>query len=314
MSRLQPDTGKRHCAAVGFFDGVHLGHASLMRQLKDTAESRGETALAITFDRHPRTVIQSGFIPELLISTEEKRRLLTAAGADECIILPFNQQLASMTAREFLELVRDTYQVHTLLVGYDHRFGRPQGETFADYERMGREIGIDVLHGEPFLVDDVPVSSSRIRRSLTEGRVDEAKRLLGRPYCFQATVVHGHHVGHSLGFPTANFDVAGLPCMLPANGSYLVQTTVPPYSQRPTPKSSGMLYIGTRPTFEGSERTAEVHLFDTDADLYGLTLRVEFLWRLREERLFDSPEALRRQLTDDREQALSIIRKTISKS
>jgi riboflavin kinase/FMN adenylyltransferase len=304
--RLQPDTGKRYCAAVGFFDGVHLGHASLMHQLKETAEVRGETALAITFDRHPRTVIQSDFIPELLITTEEKRRLLMTAGADECLILPFNKQLASMTAREFLDMVRDTYQVHTLLVGYDHRFGRPQGETFADYERMGREIGIDVLHGEPFLVDDVPVSSSRIRQSLTEGRVDEAKRLLGRPYSFQATVIHGHHVGHSLGFPTANFDVADLPCMLPANGSYLVQAT-PPY----TP---GMLYIGTRPTFEGSERTAEVHLFDTDADLYGLTLRVEFLWRLREERHFDSPEALRRQLTDDREQALSIIRNTSSES
>lgn len=304
--RLQPDTGKRYCAAVGFFDGVHLGHASLMHQLKETAEVRGETALAITFDRHPRTVIQSDFIPELLITTEEKRRLLMTAGADECLILPFNKQLASMTAREFLEMVRDTYQVHTLLVGYDHRFGRPQGETFADYERMGREIGIDVLHGEPFLVDDVPVSSSRIRQSLTRGRVDEAKRLLGRPYSFQATVIHGHHVGHSLGFPTANFDVADLPCMLPANGSYLVQAT--------PPNSPGMLYIGTRPTFEGSERTAEVHLFDTDADLYGLTLRVEFLWRLREERHFDSPEALRRQLTDDREQALSIIRNTSSES
>ena len=304
--RLQPDAGKRYCAAVGFFDGVHLGHANLMRQLKDTAEARGETALAITFDRHPRTVIQCGFIPELLLTTEEKRRLLMAAGADECIVLPFNKQLASMTAREFLDMVRDTYQVHTLLVGYDHRFGCPQGETFADYERMGREAGVDVLHGEPFLVDDVPVSSSRIRRSLTRGRVDEAKRLLGRPYSFQATVVHGHHVGHSLGFPTANFDVADLPCMLPANGSYLVQAT--------PPNSPGMLYIGTRPTFEGSERTAEVHLFDTDADLYGLTLRVEFLWRLREERHFDSPEALRRQLTDDREQALSIIRNTSSES
>ncbi len=298
---LQSVTAGPHCAAVGFFDGVHLGHAALLRDLARLADERGERALAITFDRHPRVVVQADYVPELLTTTDEKVELLALRGV-ECAVLTFDQAMAALSAREFMQtILRVKYNVKTLLVGYDHHFGRPQGETFADYARMGADLGIDVLQAEPFLMDGSPVSSSRIRRCLADGDVEAASRMLGRPYGFSARVVHGRHVGTSLGFPTANFATADLAKLLPANGSYLVRVN----SQSSV--LHGMLYVGTRPTFDASGRTAEVHLFDANADFYGQTLRVDFLCRLRQERRFESAEALRRQLEADRAEALRLL-------
>ena len=277
----------KYVATIGMFDGVHKGHQFVLRQVVACAGERGLQSMAITFDQSPRQ-------EQLLTPLDEKLRLITEAGIDHVEVLSFTPSLKTMTARQFMEqMLKEQLDVQVLLIGYDNRFGHLREEGFEDYVRYGRELGIEVI-GLPAEGD---VSSSRIRQLLVEGRIDEATKCLGHPYTMTGRVTHGEHVGTELGFPTANLLPNDSRQLIPANGVYAVR--VSPLTSQTSPLYKGMMNIGTRPTFNGDHQTLEVHLFNFDQDLYDQQLAVSFVSRLREERRFDSREALRTQLQKD---------------
>lgn len=284
-------------ATIGFFDGVHIGHCHLINMLKKVARERGVEACVITFDRHPRQVVQPEWCPEMLTSLEEKTQLLEATGIDRCEVLHFDREMANQSAHDFmLHTLKEKLGVSILVTGYDNRFGHNRSEGFEDYVRYGKEIGIEVIKGEELTDGSNNVSSSSIRRMLKEGRIEDATRCLGREYQLTGTVVGGEHIGRTIGFPTANIRPDDSSKLIPANGVYAVDV----WSQAgDINRERAMLNIGTRPTFNGTATTIEVHIPHFAGNLYGSTLSIAFLRKIREERKFDSPEALVEQLNKD---------------
>ncbi len=284
-------------ATIGFFDGVHIGHCHLINMLKKVARERGVEACVITFDRHPRQVVQPEWCPEMLTTLEEKTQLLEATGIDRCEVLHFDREMANQAAHDFmLHTLKEKLGVSILVTGYDNRFGHNRSEGFEDYVRYGKEIGIEVIKGEELTDGSNNVSSSSIRRMLKEGRIEDATRCLGREYQLTGTVVGGEHIGRTIGFPTANIRPDDSSKLIPANGVYAVDV----WSQAgDINRERAMLNIGTRPTFNGTATTIEVHIPHFAGNLYGSTLSIAFLRKIREERKFDSPEALVEQLNKD---------------
>lgn len=264
---------------IGCFDGVHQGHRFLLQQLRAQAEERGMQTLALTFRRHPAAVLGKT-VPPQLCTLEEKERLLKEQ-AREVKILDFTEEMARLTAKEFMQKLRDEYGVGLLLLGYDHRFGRPTPDD--DYECDGHALGLEVRRAE-----SLPgVSSSAIRQALLQGRIADANEMLGRPYTLCGTVVAGRQVGRSIGFPTANISS---PLLIPKTGVYTATT----------PYGPALVNIGHRPTLNnGSDISIETHIKDFRGDLYGQPLSVSLLRRLRDEQAFPSLEALRRQIEND---------------
>ena len=251
--------------------------------------------LIVTFAEHPRSVLQSDYVPELLTSPQEKVELLKETGVDGIEMLHFTKEMSRLTAKEFMEqILRDKLGVRVLVMGYDHRFGHGGG-TLEDYQRWGREVGIEVVKALP--LQEEKVSSSMIRSVLKEGKVGEAFRLLGHAYTLQGEVVKGFHVGHELGFPTANLKPYTHK-LVPARGVYAV------YADLDDDKRyAGMLNIGERPTIGNStEESIEVNLLDFEGDLYGRQLTVQFVAFLRPERKFENREALVEQIRLDEEE------------
>ena len=287
-------------ASIGFFDGVHRGHLCLIEQLRDEAVRRGMGSLLVTFDRHPRTVLSPSQVPPLLTTLEEKERLLRETGVSEIAILPFTLELSRLSAREFMEQVlRRELGVKVLILGYDHAFGHGGG-SLDDYVRWGRETGIEVVRAHE--LSSLMVSSSKCRRLIEEGDVRGAAEMLGRFYTLSGEVVRGFHVGHELGFPTANLQVEAEKVM-PRNGAYAVWATLADGERH-----GGMLNIGTRPTIGNGETTSvEVNLLDYDGNLYDQRLTVEFVARLRDERRFDSRSELMSQLAHDEAAARELL-------
>lgn len=280
-------------ATIGMFDGVHRGHQFVIRQLQEQARRHGLLPLVITFDRSPRQ-------EQVLTPLDEKLRLIREAGVDDIEVLRFTPELKALSARQFMEQeLGRRLGVRLLLTGYDNRFGHRQApsstdaasheEGFDDYVRYGRELGIEVL-GLPAEGD---VSSSYVRQLLTTGCVAEAANCLGHLYTVSGHVGHGQHIGTGLGYPTANLVPDDKCQLIPAAGVYAVTVGTPAGHHR------GMMNIGTRPTFEGQSTTLEVHILQHHEDLYGQPLSVTFIDRLREERFFDSVEALKEQLRQD---------------
>lgn len=288
-------------ASIGFFDGVHRGHLCLIEQLRDEAERRGMGSLLVTFDRHPRTVLSPSQVPPLLTTLEEKERLLRETGVSEIAILPFTLELSRLSAREFMEQVLSReLGVEVLILGYDHAFGHGGG-SLDDYVRWGRETGIEVVRAHE--LSSLMVSSSKCRRLIEEGDVRGAAEMLGRFYTLSGEVVRGFHVGHELGFPTANLQV-DTEKVMPRNGAYAVWATLADGERH-----GGMLNIGTRPTIGNGETTSvEVNLLDYDGNLYDQRLTVEFVARLRDERRFDSRSELMSQLALDEAAARELLR------
>ena len=273
-----------YVATIGMFDGVHRGHQYVLQQVVQTARERGLQSMAITFDHTLRK-------DPLLTTLNDKLSLLQRLGIDRIEVLAFTDALKQMTAREFMQQVlKERLGVRVLLIGYDNRFGRGRSEGFDDYLRYGRELDIDLVQ----LSAQGTVCSSFIRQQLKEGRVAEAAELLGHPYLLEGRVEHGEHIGTRLGYPTANL-VPADGQLIPASGVYAVRVSL---DQQPT-LYAAMMNIGTRPTFEGHKQTLEVNILDFEGDLYGKSLTVHFIERLRDEQRFDSEEALVRQLEVD---------------
>lgn len=286
-------------ATIGCFDGVHRGHQRVIRLLTEEAVSRGMTPTVITFDRQPRELFDPSFRPQLLSTPAEKEMCLEALGVGLLVVLPFTRDLAVLSAEAFMrQVLHRQLGVQVLLTGYDNRFGHDRSESFDDYVRYGRTLGMEVLRGDVEQVGGAgAVSSTAIRRLLAdEGRVELMKEWLTRPYALTGRVVAGERIGHELGFPTANLEPDCADKLIPANGVYAVWATLSDGGER----MAAMMNIGVRPTFEGSRQTLEVNIFKNVGDIYGRRLTVTFVRRLRAERRFDSREMLREQLRRDR--------------
>lgn len=291
------------CAAtIGHFDGVHLGHQHVLRRLRLLATERGlDSVMAISFDRHPRTVFDKDFVPNMLTTVEERRLIMSQVGVDVCAVLQFDRQMASMSAKDFMrEVLRNQLGVRLLLLGYDNRFGRKNSdEGFDDYVRYGKEIGIEVIECDPLeLKDGKRVSSTLVRELLAEGRVDEAADCLGHRYSVEGKVVGGYREGRKIGFPTANLDIDPLK-IVPVGGVYAVKVHV----EGDMVLHPGMMNIGRRPTYGVNGITLETNIFRFREDIYGKRIKVEFCKKLRNECRFDSVSDLARQLSEDALQA-----------
>ncbi|GHT75750.1 riboflavin biosynthesis protein [Bacteroidia bacterium] len=288
-------------ATIGFFDGVHCGHRYLLRQLKEQAEKSGLKAVVITFPIHPRKVLQQEYQPKLLTSPDERKKLLLSLEIDRIDVLDFTREMAELTAQEFMrKSLRDQLNVKELLIGYDHKFGKGRTDNFEQYVEYGKACGITVYQAEALPEKEKQVSSTYIRNLLSEGKIREANENLCYRYGLQGKVIRGNQLGRTIGFPTANLELAEKDKMLPKDGVYsvLVETEDKNYC--------GMAYIGQRPTVlpEGGKRV-EVNIFDFSDDIYGNDLRIELIDFIRPEIRFDNLEDLRRQLEKDKQKALA---------
>ena len=294
-------------ATIGVFDGVHLGHQLVISKVLEQARQRRLVSTVITFDRSPREVLDPSFRPQLLTTLEEKSDIIASLGVDQLVVLPFTREMASLSAWDFMQQVlSDQLHVKVLFTGYDNRFGHDRTEGFDDYVRYGEQLGMQVLRGDVELMDggSLAVSSSEIRRLLAvEGRVELMPRYLTRRYVLRGRVMPGEHIGHKIGYPTANLEPEGTGKLIPAAGVYAVWAMLDG-EQSPRP---AMMNIGMRPTFDGHHQTLEVNILGFDGDLYGQMVQVTFVERLRDERKFDSPEALAAQLEQDRDRVNEIL-------
>lgn len=297
-------------ATIGFFDGVHRGHRYLIGQVRRAAAERGLASSAVTFPVHPRKVMQPAYRPDLLTTCEEKVSLLEETGLDYCVMLDFTRELARLSARQFMELLKERYRIAALVIGYDHRFGHNRSEGFDDYVRYGKELGMEVLPAQAYSYAgggdareaEVTVSSSVIRRLLSAGDVSEAAEYLGYGYFLDGTVVGGYQVGRKIGFPTANLRVNDPDKLVPADGVYAVRVTVG------GTEYGGMLSVGYRPTFDnGANRSIEVHIFHFNADIYDCPMRISFVRFMRPEQKFDSVEALVARIRRDEEEIKAVL-------
>ncbi len=279
---------------TGFFDGVHLGHRQVLETVVSSARERGEEAIVVTFWPHPRTVLQQDAREfRLLTSVEEKKERLLACGIDRVEVLPFTREFASLSAREYLDLLQEKFGATMVVMGYDNRIGKDL-KTARDIEALYAGSSLAVRVAGPLQGGDVTISSTRIRKALEAGDVKAARQMLGYHYGLYGVVVAGNRLGRTIGFPTANMQLYEPLKLVPENGVYAVEVEVLGKTWR------GMCNIGLRPTVGGASRTIETHILDFDEDIYGLPLRIRFLRRIREERKFPSLEALRKQLIHDK--------------
>lgn len=293
------------CAAtIGSFDGVHQGHRVMLVELQSRAAELGLPVMVVTFARHPRTLFASACEPFLLSTNAEKTTMLEACGIDYCVMLDFDADVAAMSAERFMkEILSERLGVKLLCVGYDHHFGKPKaGEGFEQYAEYGKALGMELFMASPFDVDGLTVSSSKVRRALSQGDVVLANSLLGFDYSFKGSVVHGAAIGRSLGFPTANLLLDDAMKLLPADGVYAVRMFFDGEEYK------GIMNIGVKPTIgENLARTVEVHVLDFSGDLYGKEVVVSLLCRVRGEMTFENVDALRCRISSDVEFVRNLI-------
>jgi riboflavin kinase/FMN adenylyltransferase len=292
---------KNSVVSVGTFDGVHLAHQQLLREVVEKAQARKGRSVVLTFDPHPKEVL-TGQPMRLLTTIEERQQICEQLGIDVFYRIGFTYEFSRLSSREFyLRYVVQGCGVSEVVEGYDHHFGRDREGSVEELLKLGREFEFSVAALKPVYVDEEIVSSSQIRQHLLQGRVDRALRLLGRPYALSGTVVRGDARGRELGYPTANLQLTHHK-LVPEDGIYFVQVDVG------GPARYGMVSIGVRPTFfDQGQRTVEAHLLDFEGDLYGQTLNVQFLRRLRDERKFDSAQQLIDQMHLDEAQSRSLM-------
>ncbi len=290
--------------AVGNFDGVHLGHQAILRQVVGRARKVGGTALAMTFDPHPVKVLFPDRPLSLLTSLQQKARLMEALGIDRLLCLPFTLEFSEQKPAEFIEnILNRTIHVRDVYVGRNFAFGHGREGTAEDLKIIGQALGMKVSIIEPVLVNGTIVSSSRIRKLLLEGEVAAAGELLGRAYELEGTVVGGDRRGRLLGFPTANLKPPQE--LIPKAGVYVVQVIIGS-GQSPVNPLAAIAYIGSRPTFGQGDQAIEVHLFRHEGELYQKWLRVSFFERIRNEMVFSGPEELSQQIKKDVDRAYAI--------
>jgi riboflavin kinase/FMN adenylyltransferase len=285
---------RKVCLAMGFFDGVHLGHQQIIRQTIADARQHDAVALVLTFDRHPNTVVAPVHVPPLIYSLSQKQRTIASLGADALLVLHFDRRLSRRSGGAFVRtLMRQLGSVHSVCVGADFHFGFKRSGNVALLRQLGVRLGFVVHDVAAVSLDGKAVSSTRIRQTIQAGKLDAASQMLGRPYSICGEIRRGDRLGRQLGFPTCNLDVAGL--VLPPHGVYAVHAS----ARRTTHRA--VLNIGLRPTVKAAkpQLRVEAHLLDFKGDLYGEEIEITFVEKLRGERRFPSLNALRRQIARD---------------
>jgi riboflavin kinase/FMN adenylyltransferase len=291
---------ERICLAVGVFDGVHLGHQRVIGQARDDARSLAGAAVALTFEPHPLRVLRPGKAPPLLTSTKHKLRLIEQAGASVCLVLKFDEALSLLAPEKFIELVAHrTRSLVEICVGSRFRFGHDRAGDVRLIEKLAATHGFAVKEVPDARLGDEVISSTAIRQHVQHGRLDRAAEMLGRQFSILGAVARGDSRGRQLGFPTANVDPHNE--VLPPDGVYAVRAIVAGQTH------GGVANLGLRPTFPANQPSLEVHIFDFDRELYGDDIEVVFVKKLRDEKRFDSAEALKRQMTADAEAARTLL-------
>lgn len=278
-------------ATIGFFDGVHKGHQFLFAQVCNIAEQEGMQPLIVTFDQHPRAVLQNDYIPQLITSIEERRALLQQYA--EVLVLPF-EQIQVLTAQQFMSFLKDEYDVQKIVMGYDHRFGADQLNQIHDYRLASQSIGVEIIKQGEYIDGEWHVSSTEIRQALLNGNVVVANELLGRNYTINGVVVRGKGIGRTIGFPTANIQPETPEKIIPKSGVYAVQARTNTSSWMPA-----ILNIGTNPTIGNNQQTIELHIPHFEENLYGQQIAIVFVQYIREERKFLNIDSLREQIKQD---------------
>ena len=290
----------------GTFDGVHIGHQKILKRVKQRARQSNGQSVVITYWPHPRLVL----FPEdndlqLLSTIEERIEQLRSFGIDYLLIIPFTKGFSRTSSRSFItDVIVRAISTKVLVIGYDHRFGKNREGSFENLKARSAQYGFEVEEIPRQDVDDIAVSSTKIRKALESGDIETANRYLGRPYTLTSVVVEGNKLGRTIGYPTANLALPVNHKLVPGHGVYTV------WVHHAQEKHGGMMNIGVRPTVDGKQRTIEVHILHFDRAIYGQTVTVEFIKLLRPEQKFDGLEALKEQLAKDKEatkQALGLL-------
>ncbi|WP_051210021.1 bifunctional riboflavin kinase/FAD synthetase [Gelidibacter mesophilus] len=287
---------------IGTFDGVHIGHQKIIKKLIKKASDKNLISIVLTFFPHPRMVLQQNSDIKLLNTIAERKEILSASGLDYIYVKEFTKVFADLSARDFVKsILVDKLHVKHVIIGYDHQFGKDRSANIDDLRRFGSEFGFEVEEILVQDIEDVAVSSTKIRTALNSGDIKTAKAFLGYDYYINGSVVRGKGFGKKMEFPTANISVDEAYKLIPKNGVYAVSST---YQGKTI---YGMMNIGINPTFDDKKKTIEAHFFDFNKDLYGQHLRITFLDRLRDEQKFKSVDALIAQLRQDQIKAKQII-------
>ncbi|MBO6792273.1 MAG: bifunctional riboflavin kinase/FAD synthetase [Balneolaceae bacterium] len=289
---------------VGTFDGVHEGHRALMETVVEKAKQRNARSVVVTFDPHPRTIIHSksdGI--KLLTTLKERAEILETLGVDVLVVIPFTRDFSLLSSEEFVkDVIHKKIGISEFIIGYDHHFGKDRSGTIETLERLGPELNFDVQVVSKKEMGDTTISSTVIRNEIIdEGNMPKVAELLGRPYMLNALVIHGDERGRKIGFPTANLQPEHQDKAIPKNGIYAVKVRVD------GEWFSGMMNIGVRPTFDGVTKSLEVNIFGFDKMIYGKTVQIRFIDRIRDEQKFSSVDLLVAQLKADKEAVLRLL-------
>ena len=291
---------------IGTFDGVHIGHQKIIEQLVDTAKKTNKKSVLLTFFPHPRMILQKDTSIELINTIDERTALLAKTGLDCLIIHPFNKEFSRLTALDFVRgILVNQLNIATLIIGYDHHFGKNREGNLEQLTEYGHLYNFEIQEIPAQDIDDVSVSSTKIRNALAEKNIKTANRYLGYPFMLNGIVVNGKQLGGKIGFPTANINIKETYKLIPKKGVYIVKSVID------NNIVFGMMNIGFRPTVDGKHQTIEVHFFDFNQELYGKNLNIELHYFLRDEQKFDAIEALIAQLQKDKEASLQYIQNTL---
>ena len=293
---------KNAIITIGTFDGVHNGHRQILNQLIEEANEVDGTPVVITFYPHPKQIVGNDLSSVLVLNTlEEKSALLAEVGIEHLVVVPFTKEFAEQSAEDYIKnfLVR-SFKPHTIIIGYDHRFGKNRAGNYELLEVKGQEFNYRVKEIPEHILHNITISSTKIRTQLLEGNISTANELLGYDYFFSGNVITGKQLGRTIGFPTANLAINNESKLIPGNGVYAVTVQI----ENDKTIFNGMMNIGVRPTFEKTERTIEVNIFDFDSPIYDKQLTVHIKTRLRDEMKFDGIDSLKNQLNRDREMAI----------
>ncbi len=285
---------------VGTFDGVHLGHQKIITKLVAAAKKNGSAPTLLTFDPHPRKVVQPNASVSLIQTLEERAETLAKLGLQHMVVHPFTKAFSQLSAAEYVkEFLVDMLNIDQIIIGHNHRFGKNRTASVEDLQHFGNIFGFKVTQISAQEIDNISISSSKIRTALAMGDVATAHAFLGHPFTLTGNVIEGQQRGRTIGFPTANIAVNHPDKIIPKNGVYAVVVRLQSTTRL------GMMNIGTNPTVNGEHKSIEVHIFDWSDDIYNQPIQVSLIERIRDELKFDSLEALRKQLEKDKEAILT---------
>lgn len=290
---------------IGTFDGVHMGHRQIIDKLKSEARAIGGETVIITFHPHPRKVVSSAILGLRLINTlEERISLLRELEIGHLVVVPFTDAFANQHAEDYIcNFLVEKFHPHTIIIGYDHRFGRDRAGDYSLLQRKAADYNYRLLEIPKHVLENISISSTKIREAILQHDIATADTLLGYEFFFSGIVVHGDKLGRKLGYPTANLAITDEEKITPGDGIYAVHAQ----AQGQTDRLKGMMSIGFRPTVDGKKRVIEVNLFDFDKEIYGQVLKVYVKKYLREERKFESLEALVKQIDQDKVESLKVL-------